>query len=59
MSFFDKLLGLSKKKSTHQPGETDIIKAPPDDLMVVKEKQDEQLNQNIQSEDDPQNKASP
>ena len=59
MSFVDKILGLFKKKSPHQPGEKDIIPQPPDDLMVVKEKQDEQLNQNIQSEDEPQNKASP
>ncbi len=58
MSFSDKLSG-SKNQSVHQPDETDIIKAPPDELVVVKEKQDEQINQNIQSEDEPQNKASP
>ncbi len=56
MSFFDKLLGLFKKQSPHQPGEAEIIPQPPDDLMVVKEKKPDQ---NIQSEDLPQNKSSP
>ena len=49
MSFSDKLSG-SNNQSTHQPDETDIIKAPPDELVVVKEKQDEQINQNSRCE---------
>jgi hypothetical protein len=56
MSFVDKILGLFKKKSPHQPGEKDIIPQPPDDLMVVQEKEPDQ---NIQSENLPQNKSSP
>lgn len=47
MSFLSKLLGRDKKKDQlMEPPEHDLQPAPPDDLMVVKDKQ---TNENISS----------
>ena len=65
MSFWKKMLGISKETQIIEEPEHDLAKAPPDDLMIVKDEHKEdkdnqtQTNNSDYKKDDSNNKDSP